>query len=168
VLGGVAYPAAVEITGSAAMTRALYGRVLRAGLRRIFLSYRLIGGCALVGVVLALLGGRPSSPLTIGLIAGGVVLVLMPELMAALGNRRVAGGQVWRYRVSPAGAGQTSPAGDFSVAWSNVKQVDEVAVGWVLRLRTTGFLVLPREAFDPAVRPHVAALVTARGPAPAP
>jgi hypothetical protein len=158
----------VEITGEAAMTRSLYGRVLRAGLRRMFLAYRLIGGCLLVGVVLTLVGGRPSSPLTTGLIAGGVVLVLMPELMAVLGNRKVAGGQVWRYRVSPEGAGQTSPAGDFSVLWSNVKQVDEVAVGWVLRLRTAGFLVLPGEAFDPAVRPQVAALVTARGPAPAP
>jgi hypothetical protein len=159
----------VEIVGEVAMTRALYGRIVRAGLRKLFVRYRILGALSLVTGVLSLVQGD-SRAVMVAALAAGVFAVLAPDLTTFLGARklRVGDGQVWAYRVSPAGAGQTSPVADVSVAWPSVERVDEVAVGWVLRLRAGGFLVLPRAAFDPTRLPVVAELVRTRGPVPRP
>jgi hypothetical protein len=159
----------MEIVGQVAMSRALYGRIVRAGLRKLFVRYRILGALAIVIGVLTLVLGD-SRAVMVTALAGGVFVVLAPQLMTFLGARKlqIGDGQVWAYRVSPAGAGQTSPVADVSVAWPSVERVDEVAVGWVLRLRAGGFLVLPRAAFDPARLPVVAELVRTRGPVPRP
>jgi hypothetical protein len=159
----------MEIVGQVAMTRALYGRIVRAGLRKLFVRYRVAGALALVAGALYLVQGDDPVLMVMAL-ATGVFAVLAPELMTVRGARKLqlGDGPVWAYRVSPAGAGQTSPVADVSVAWPSVQRVDEVAVGWVLRLRAGGFLVLPRVAFDPARLPVVAELVRTRGPVPRP
>jgi hypothetical protein len=167
--GALPYGAPVEIVGQVAMTRALYGRIVRAGLRKLFVRYRIIGALALAAGALSLAQGDNRALMTAAL-AAGVFAVLAPELTTFLGARKLqlGDGQVWAYRVSPAGAGQTSPVADVSVAWPSVERVDEVGVGWVLRLRAGGFLVLPRAAFDSTRLPVVAEMVRTRGPVPRP
>jgi hypothetical protein len=152
------------------MTRALYSGIVRAALHKLFLRYRLVGALLLVTGALSLAFGADNRMLMVLELVAGLFAVLVPELMTVLGARKLGlgDGQVWAYRVSPAGAGQTSPVADVSVAWPTVERVDEAAVGWVLRLRAGGFLVLPREAFDPDRRSQVAELVRTRGPVPRP
>src|SRR3954452_21559989 len=152
------------------MTRALHSGIVRAALRKLFLRYRLIGALLLVTGALSLAFSADNRMLMALELVAGLFAVLVPELMTVLGARKLGlgDGQVWAYRVSPAGAGQTSPVADVSVAWPSVERVDEVGVGWGLRLRGGGFLVLPRAAFDSTRLPVVAEMVRTRGPVPRP
>jgi hypothetical protein len=156
----------MEVVGQVTMDRALYGRIVRAGLRKQVLRFRVLGALLLVAGALMV---AFSSTWWLGLmeLVAGLYCVLIPWLMVVLGARKmgVGDGQVWSYRASPDGAGQSSPVADVSVVWPNVLGVEERAVGWVLRLRAGGFLVLPQQAFDPDRWPRVGELVRTRGPA---
>jgi YcxB-like protein len=155
----------VEITGQVLMTRPFYRRLVRSGVRRQILFFWIGGAVLLVVGVLNAALVRGGQIVNVGVIAG-LALLLAPYLMIRSAERRLGlgEGQVWTYRVSPDGAGQTNPIAGISVPWHSVTRTTETAQAWRLRLRTGGVLLLPKDAFDPAQLPGVAELVRTCGP----
>jgi YcxB-like protein len=156
----------VEITGQVTMTRALLGRLLRLGLRRAFLRYRIVGVLLILAGVLMIWPVQEDRPaFAVGLLAGGLVALVGPELTLwqTFRRMRMGEGQLWTYRLSPAGAGQTNPLAEITIGWQRVARVTETAEAWLLRLRPGGLLVVPKAAFDPAGQGRVADLLAGMG-----
>jgi hypothetical protein len=94
-----------------------------------------------------------------------VLLIAYPWLMMRMVARRLglAGRPVWTYRITPTDFTISSPVADTTVRWEQVRLGKESPDAWALRLRSGSWLVLPKDAFDPAQRSRVTELVAAAG-----
>jgi hypothetical protein len=149
----------MRVVGSLVMSRQLFKRVLFAQLRRVR-RYRMLGG-VVVALALLALWGSPS-PLSVGLLAAGLVIVFLPEVLFWLGWRRLkpVAAQPWRYEITDQTVTLTTALITQQVRWDRVARVDDRADFWVLRSVVKGFgLVVVKSAFTAADQAEVDAFL---------
>lgn len=154
-----------------AVDRRLFKGIIWAQFRPMFGRYRLMGlGIFLLSAVVWLVA-RAFSPLAVGLTAGGVFVILVPELMIYLGWRRVAPlvAKPWVYEVTDSSVTLTSPLVKQEYGWDAFVSAEDRNGFWVLRQAIPNLaLVVVKAAFTPADQASIDVLLARRGLVPAP
>lgn len=130
------------------MNRTLFGKILRAGMRRLFRTLWIGGGLmAALGSVLVVFGDSSSS--TIVATTAGMGACAAPSLVLFSAYRRLARlPQVpWSYRITSDEVAEFTPMVESSRPWSAVRAVTSTREIWVLHMTPAGVIGLPKVAF---------------------
>jgi hypothetical protein len=149
------------------MDRALFGAILRTGMRRYFRRLWVFGaGGSAIGLLLLYI--KPSGA-AIALTAAAAVLCAVPSLMMFMSYRRLTRlpQMPWSYHITTDRLAESTPMFSSSRPWTAVRAVTETRDLWVMQTDPAGIIGLPKRAFTPQQAAELQALLRARGLVPA-
>jgi hypothetical protein len=150
----------VSFIGELTIDYAGYRRITAAALKAG--RFRVVGLLfVLIGTLLAFTGGSLKNWLL--LILSGAFLIIVWDLLVALGWRRTVGltGRPWRYEINDSSVGIHTSQTNVVVQWAGISKARAGKHAWLLTLSNRAVIAIPRAAFTTESQEQISKLVEA-------